>query len=352
MPKPSDPPTKTELPRPEAAPRDWFQPAIEHDGPVSACLDSVLGELGFQAQFVETIKRALQGAKTSGCDAVTELSGQVKSLENTLRFRLGVLRPERPAAWFRAQSAATTGPFAKIALEEPVFAGYDASEVATVRQGLSAAWRECRTYGLPFIDGMPCLWRTLLSYNATHAALCQLPAPFSALRLDKLPDGLPPLLESRSLRAFLLNVKAEVMLTRERLDGCFALLFTASEKLWTLQEEANDKRSAFTKKAEQAKASPDADSEFDWHSKRARTRVADDLREEFKMRRTRAAAYLTPNDIDAMRFMGFEELPSSESLRQRYLAMAKKLHPDLQGGSDQAFKTLSGAYAHLLGRLT
>jgi hypothetical protein len=49
--------------------------------------------------------------------------------------------------------------------------------------------------------------------------------------------------------------------------------------------------------------------------------------------------------------MGFDDYPSVESLRQRYLAMAKKLHPDLQGGNDGAFKILSNAYSHLARRL-
>jgi curved DNA-binding protein CbpA len=55
--------------------------------------------------------------------------------------------------------------------------------------------------------------------------------------------------------------------------------------------------------------------------------------------------------MQAMQFMGFEELPSQTELRQRYLVMAKKLHPDRQDGRDEGFKVLSSAYERLLARV-
>lgn len=321
----------------EAPPRDWFLPAIESNGTVAECLGAVLSELEQRAGFITVLKLALSGKNPKGVDAITELAQKIKGLENTLRFRLGILRPERAAAWFRAPAATSTGPFSSTLIEEPVFAPYDPADVERVRVGLSDCFRLRTTESLPFKDQSGCLWKTLLGYAEDLAAICKLAGPFEGLDLAELPDNLPPGLESRALRAFLINVRTEVLASRERLEACYKQLWETSEKLWTHQlEELKQKR------AKEGQERP-----------RVKNSAADSMREELKKRRAEGTLkpLLTPADLDAMKFMGFEELPTNEMLRHRYLAMAKRLHPDRQGGSDYAFKILSTAYAHLTARL-
>lgn len=320
------------------APRDWFLAAIESDGTVSDSLSAVLRELERRVDFVKGLKRNLELTGARGLDAITDLGQRIRSLENTLRFRLGILRPERPAAWFRAPAATTTGPFSGAVLEEPVFAPYDAADVATVRLGLEAAWRDRTAKSLPFKDQSPCLWRTLLGYAELLERIATLPEPFTGLRMDRLPDGLPAELESRALRAFLINVRNEVLSARDRLEDCHRQLHEASEKFWSTQTEADQSRgSGRSESRERSRPSSAADS----------------VREEFKRRRTtpQVRRLLTPVDMDALRFMGFEDLPSSADLRHRYLTMARQLHPDLHGGSDHRFKSLTRAYEHLSERV-
>lgn len=321
----------------DAPPRDWFLAAIESNGTVAESLTAVLAELEARAGFITVLKLALSGKNPKGVDAITELGGKIKSLENTLRFRLGILRPERPQAWFRAPAATSTGPFSSTLLEEPVFAPYDPADTERVRVSLSDCYRLRTTESLPFKDQSSCLWRTLLAYAEELAAIAKLAGPFEGLDLGELPDGLPPGLESRALRAFLMNVKAEVTANRERLDACYRQLWETSEKFWAHQLEEQK-----LKRAKEGQERP-----------RVKNAAADAMREELKKRRAadQLKPLLTPADLDAMKFMGFDELPTTEMLRHRYLAMAKRLHPDRQGGSDYAFKILSTAYAHLTARL-
>jgi hypothetical protein len=233
-------------PAPDAAPasaRDWFLPAIEADGSVGDCLGAVLDELAARAAFVTAVRSALQGTQARGPDAVTDLTHRVRALENTLRFRVGVLRPDRPLAWFRPPAATSTGPFAATLIEEAIFAPYEVQDTERVRRELGTLWAKRADGPLPFRDGLPCLWRTLLSFNAELARLCRLGGPFDGLSLERLPDGLPPALESRALRAFLMNVRGEVLGVRERLQACFTQLWEASEKLWAVQlEQAKEVR--------------------------------------------------------------------------------------------------------------
>lgn len=326
MPQPNGTPT-SDAPAP---PRDWFLPAIESDGSVAHCLDAVFAELTGRAAFVSALSSCLRGESNAGTDAVTELSQRLRGLENTLRFRLGILRPDRPAAWFRTPAATNAGPFQSSLLAEPVFGPYPPGDAARIRAGLEAAWREQRADALPFDDASSCLWRTLLTCRARQAQIARLPTPFAGLRLDELPDGLPPALESRALRAFLLNVRGEMLAVSDRLAACYAQLHATCAKLWDLQ-------------AEQERQTPPR--------QRPTNHAASDMRAELRRRRDQRRTFLAPADIEALRFMGFEEAPSSADLRQRYLEMAKRLHPDRQQGSDAEFKALVNAYNRLTERL-
>lgn len=316
-------------------PRDWFAAAAQTEGSVADALDAVVLELDARRAFIMALRARLSPA--SGTDAVSHLSHQIKNLENTLRFRLGILRPERPGAWFRAPATTNAGPFASAVIEAPVFALYDPAEAETVSRELPRLWQTRVAGPLPFKEATPNLWATLLELNAAWAALVVLPSPFALFNLAALPDGLPRTLDSRALRAFLINVRTEVLSTRARLDLCFTDLQRASERFWAYQIEQERRYRGRHGGAERPRANPTADS----------------VREEFKRRRQTASTQLPLSSVDrqAMRFMGFDDVPTAETLRQRYLGMAKRLHPDREGGNDTAFKMLSSAYSHLLARV-
>ncbi len=334
----------------DTGPRDWFVAAIECNGTVSDCLSAVLGELHSRAGFIQSLMASLESNGVRGVDAVTDLSQKIKGLENTLKFRLGILRPERPQAWFRAPAATSTGPFSATLIDEPVFASFDPWDADKVKRELYALWTARRAKGLPFKDDGGCLWKTLLTFNADYKRLVDLPAPFHAFTLETLPDTLPVHLDSRALRAFLLNVRNEVRGARERLDLCFRQLREASERFWAFQLEHGA--------TEPSPQRPFGHTGASQHRGPSNPQ-ADSMREEFKRRREKthqsqsqgARAILSGNDLDALRFLGFEDYPALEALRQRYLQLAKQYHPDRNGGNESAFKRLSSAYAHLMSRI-
>lgn len=316
--------------------KDWFLPAIDKVGSVEQCLDAVLSELRARSAFVIAIKACLVSRGTAGQDLLTHLSQRIKHLGQTLDVRLGILAPDRPQAWYRAPAAMSQGPFSAALLLEPVFAIEDIWNVDQLRSDLVRVWTSRLSPSLPLLGEAPSLWRTLLSLNHELESLATLPEPYGSMRLDLLPDGLTCTLESRPLRAFLLNVRQEICNAREKLDECYMRLLAASDQFWDQQKKSQA-------------------------SHKARSRVfgsgagyqADQAREEFRQRRARAvrSAFLAPADMDALQFMGFHDLPSQAELRQRYLTLAKKLHPDRQDGKDEGFKILSSSYERLLGRL-
>jgi hypothetical protein len=310
--------------------RDWFLGAIETDGSVDDCLGAVLRDLELKGAFVRGLQKCMAPKKRGGPDAVSDLSMRIKALENTLRFRLGILRAERPAAWFRAPVTTSSGPFSSTLLDEPVLARYEVEDVGHVKAELTRLWQERRVGKLPFRDDGPCLWRTLLGLSAELAELVRLPSPYEDLSLDTLPDALPPALESRALRAFLLNVRNELLLARERLSSCHRDLRQKCEELWAAQEAGAP--------------SP---------RPRGKTQAqADSVREELRRRRENRLRFsLTTADQRALAYLGFDELPSADALRRRYLELAKKLHPDRAGGEDGPFKELASAYSRLMTRL-
>jgi hypothetical protein len=319
--------------RAAALPRDWFLPAIESDAGVGGCLDAVIDELTSRAQFVHQIRQNLDQKLPGGSDTITSLSQKLRSLENTLRFRLGILRPERPQAWFRAPAVTTTGPFSSSVINEPVFCAYDPAEIDKLQAELKRCWETSSNKVYTFQDSGSCLWRTLLALKWEHELICRLKAPFEDLRLDVLPDHLPAKFESRALRAFLLNVRTEILAIRTRLDACFQQLTECSVRFWDYQK----------------KHMPETEPAY---ARRGQTnQAADSVREELRRRRAQQAQFLTPGDINALKFMGFREMPNPSELRQRYIELAKKLHPDRFGGEDQSFKQLSHSYNHLLERL-
>lgn len=311
-------------------PKDWFLPAIETDGTVGECLSAVQQELDNRSAFVSALKKNLAG--TGNSDAVTSLSLRLKSIENTFRFRLSILRAERPGAWFRSPAATQTGPFSASIISEPVFAAYDAARVDEVRSELKQRWISGRCVDLPFDSAEPCLWRSLLELKSAWESLCVLPVPYQEYRFDRLPDGLPKTLESRALRAFLLNVRTEIIAISERLEIAFEQLWIASERLWEYQKRRIQ----------------DTTSSAGRHSAYS---TAHRVRSEFRQRRIQMPSLRSGQDSEALTCMGFSEFPSPDVLRQRYRELAKRWHPDLNKGNEEDFKRLNRAYSHLSSRV-
>jgi hypothetical protein len=312
---------------------DWFVSAILKDGTVSQCLLEVEGELGRKQKFIAMLRERIAERSPSKIDAISDITGRVLTLENTLKFRLTILSPSRRGAWFRESASTSVGPFGGALLTEPIFSNFDEKNSTWVRAGLSSCWIKRSLIGYPLRATESCLWKILLTLNFELHVMGDLdPWP----RLEKLPEGLPPELDSRSLRAFLNNVKAEYLGVRRRLDDCYQSLFEASSRFWAVSSQ----------KAQPMDVYAEEQDIYDGH------RVAEKLRQEFRSRRSSPTinrpVTKSSQDIEALSFMGFDEFPDTEMLRQRYHALAMTMHPDREGGNEARFKLLAKSYKHLM----
>lgn len=330
---------------------DWFMAAITCNGAVDQCFAAVLTELERRSSFVRALRQTMRAEDTIEKDLITLIGEKIRSLENTLSFRLGILSPEREASWFRQPSNRSAGPFASSLLTEPVFAPYEISLQAELKSKIRQQWARHEYKALPFKADSPCLWKTLLKLNADHEQAVTLSQPFETLRLDRLPDGLPPEFESTSMRAFLINVRAAAMQNRKRLNDCFRSLWAASDTFWEAQQKLHIKKTAHATGAKEGASARD-------NSKRGfrASAGAQEMRDEFRRRRKehqQSRAFMAFSHIvrDALEIMGFDEMPSADILRKRYLSLAKKHHPDCDGGSEDSFKQLAKAYDLLSDRL-
>jgi hypothetical protein len=305
--------------RPSAA--DWFVPAIAAEGSVDQCLQVVQADLKLKADFVELLRFALRAEDGSAQDAVTSLQNSLAPLETTLRFRLEMLRPERPGAWFRAPVATVVGPFAASLLPAPVFGQFPLDNWKEVKTQIELAYQEGDPVKLPFQDSSPNLWRMLVEKRRSYLKITRLPRleGTGKLNLDTLPDGLPEALDSRSMRAFLLNVRTEIWKVRDRIDACYQTLNRGCEKFWV--GLAN------------------------------RPQTADEVRDSFRKRRESRLHTMRAPDRDALAYFGFTDYPDATALRKRYHELAKKLHPDRGSGDAEQFVRLQAAYERLQKRL-
>lgn len=334
---------------------DWFFSAITSAGPVDQCFATVLTELERRNLFVKSLRQTMRAENTTEKDLITLIGERIRSLENTLSFRLGILSPEREAPWFRHPSNRSAGPFASSILTEPVFAQYDSDKVADLRIRIKQLWTRHECTALPFRSDSPCLWRTLLKLNADHEQAMTLSQPFESLRLDRLPDGLPLDMDSPSLRAFLINVRAAAMQNRKRLNDCFRSLWSASDSFWDAQKKVSAKRATAEYTGPHKEGATSKDQAEKPRGFRAAA-GAQEVRDEFRRRRKeqqQSRAFMAFSHIlrDALEFMGFDELPSPEILKKRYISLAKKHHPDCDGGDEDAFKQLAKAYDLLCDRV-
>jgi hypothetical protein len=311
---------------------DWFISAIVADGSVGTCLSQVIDELKRKEQFVAKLKEKLSERPGQSQDALTDLSNRLRILESTLKFRLSILSPERRGAWFRASASTATGPFAGTLLPEAIFSSYDETQTAKIRAALLECWQRKNLVAYPMRATETCLWKILLCINFELYTLGDLDRwP----RIERMPDELPKDLEGRSIRAFLNNVRAEYLSVQSRLVNVYDLLLEASERFWAAAPRGN-------------RVTRDRADDYDGH------RAAESMRDGFRKRRAESPTPTikrpigkSAQDFEALKFMGFEDFPSSEDLKQRYHNMALRLHPDREGGSDVKFKLLSKSYKHL-----
>lgn len=287
---------------------DWFVPAIVAEGNVRDSLQTLIGDLDRKSSFVRQLMARLCDPD-SQVDRLTSLSRSIKELENTLRFRLGILPADRSASWFRDAQTRDFGPFRSAMIMAPVFCQYPRERSQQVKAMLYDAWNGKTIRRELFDDSNKnCLWFILIEHRHAFDKLCTFEGIYSDLQLEHLPDGLPKDLESKALHAYLARVRLECIGIREKLKVCFDQLWTASERFWKNYQ-----------------------------------RIEPPPRRPPAMPKRFASG-----EEDALAFMGFLHRPSVDILRKRYRELAKSMHPDVNGGHDEAFKTLNKSYHRLL----
>jgi hypothetical protein len=134
-------------------------------------------------------------------------------------------------------------------------------------------------------------------------------------------------------------VRGEYQTTRDRLDKVYEILLAASDKFF-----------AKCAAAPQAVKNPPRQSDYSSDKYDGFT-AAENVREDFRKRRAtptiRRPVGKSAQDLEALRFMGFNEFPSEDELKQRYHRLAMEMHPDRQGGNESRFKLLAKSYKHL-----
>jgi hypothetical protein len=308
---------------------DWFISAVIKDGSVGDCLAEVVGELRRKERFVQRLSEKISEQDGSHSDALSRICTRVRILDSTLKFRVSVLNPDRRGAWFRTSAATASGPFVSAILPDAVFSQYDESKTKKIRAGLNECWQQRNLVSYPLKATESCLWKILLTLNYELERLGDLG---EWPRIETLPEALPVDFESRSLRAFLSNVKAEYMTAREYLKHSHMILLEASERFWA--------------GAPRPKIPAGRDDAYEGQTE------AENLRQGFRDRRATPTIKRPMGkslmDVESLKFMGFEDFPTSEHLKQRYHSLAMDMHPDRLGGNEARFKQLAKCYKHLV----
>ena len=303
---------------------DWFEPALQSSVATPLALDRVLCIEESKLHFTRCLRVALCHPVPHGPDRIASLSQDIKLLQQTFQQRLGVLAIDRPQAWFRHSSTAERGPFAVSVFEEPVFARFDECRAVAVRHLLPELWRN-RQVACSDYDPALSLWGRLLQLNRRLEQINQLPAPFSDVRLDELPEAVPDELQSPALHKFGSQIALRMKTCQRELEGCYEQLWSRSESfLYALHIQYLSNKARQQQKQQEPKQ---------------------------ERRRQGARQEVPPSPLnEAMLFMEFRSMPNFEDLRQRYRVMAQALHPD-RGGSEERFKQLTLHYKMLLQHL-
>lgn len=305
---------------------DWFVSATQPDVSLSAGLESVHSQLVRKQQFIEALRENLCGDQKHELSTIHSLSRLAKQLDDSLQFRLGLLRPEREAAWFRPAASDAWGPFQSSMLRDAVLPQYNAEDFKKFRNFVTCAWRDRLPLTASFLKTKQSLMHTLLEANAQWARLAQLPDPFSHVNLVQDNQQTLNELSSPSLIVYLKQVRAALMQVRDHLDRIFAELLRRCEQLWSFQEQLLEQQDAIRKQ-------------------RSRNDQARQWRSEFRQRRQGASMKSSAAKYRAaLKCLGFEKEPEPDELRSRYRQLAKRWHPDLNDGDDTVFKDVSAAY--------
>lgn len=302
----------------EGLDQDWFLPAILSNGSVSHSFREVSTRLENKLTLIQCLNTNLSSYQGKSTDSISELRKRIGELSNTMTFRLGMLSPERPGAWFRENMNQGSGPFGSRVLSEPILAPYDVAKIANIRFQLKNSFQQRNILDIPFERKEPCLWLTLLNLNRCWEEIDRLPSPHRELRLSELPSSIPSELKSPSLHAFLTKVNESQLSARQELDSCFAKLWNACEAFWQVQIKIAEKENS---------------------QKKERRRCKQDI------------SSFRNSDIRALQFMNFSSLPDARTLKSRYHNLAQRYHPDRPGGCEDSFKRLTLSYSQLMKRI-
>lgn len=332
--------------------RDWFIGAIEANGTVHQCLQKLADELDFKKTFVQELMLILHKDKESKLDDISLLHQQCRQLLQTLSVRLSLLSPERETAWFRRSISPPAGPFTPSVFQDPVFFSYDFKTSEPLEKALVSAFEKSEAPPTELwtgqaresaIKGEHCLWTRLLTYNHRLKHHSHLNIPMGSLtgahqeslqiNLEKIDEStiLPGILESRPLRAFLMNIQGELKSIRSVVNQCFQCLHHGSSQLWSFQRKVK-KTAADPGRFTNPREIPPQD-----RDQKQRQQTQGDSQDHESL-------FLLARERDCLRFMGFDYLPSIFELRKKYRELAKKMHPDIHPGQDQSFKRLVESY--------
>ncbi len=313
---------------PELIETDWFASVMTYKGSVNDALESAKESLIARIDFVSALQVAF-GDCSAGSDNVTDLLEDVEAFEKTLDFRLSSLSSKNEGSWFRSGVTNKIGPFGTKIDESPVFTLYDKREASELRRQLNIAFENGDCSVKAMRDGVS-LWTKLLDLNSKYKRITTVNWRDQVYRLDCLPDGLDGVIVSSGVTGFLLNVRGVVLKTRKSLDQSFKRLYRSSNELWTRQASSTQ--------------------QFDQSAKKKYHNQARRVRDDMSERRKAMKSNLTVSIIEkeALRFMSLDVGVSEEEIKRRYREMAKKLHPDCDGGSPEKFRYLNKMYKRLL----
>lgn len=315
--------------------QDWFIQAIRSEGGVDQCLSDVIRIQEIKSDFLVKLKDSLCSGAYPFSDNISKLQKKTKDFENTLNFRLGIISPERHGAWFRDCVRNEKGLFYSEIISAPIFRKFETRMLQSLKSSLLKSWEDKEVYSLPFLESGESLWGILLQLNKMVGEIDKIQLERGArgyLYLHDLPNNLPQELDSPSLRAFLLNVKLGIVGLRESLDRSFSRLLKASQEFWQYLETQQRKRDNLRQGA----------------GSKGFYGSAEDIRDRYRKRREKLSeARSSSMTFKALRFMNFSHVPDNVLLKKRYLQLARKLHPDCEGGNEEDFKTLTKYYTFL-----
>ena len=316
--------------------RGWFDPAYVAGVSVFDSLQQVIVQETSRFTFVTALQAKLAPVKEAPLDLVTDLSGRLAVFSNTLKFRLGLLAPERTGAWFRDAMRCTGGPFPQQILADPVFNAFHPTSTHAVATKIRASFAARKVEEIPFLKQESCLWLTLLELNREWDELCRIQVAGETYRLDILPDGLPAPLCSQTLHTFLQNVRAALLQARSSLDESYWGLWHASEQFFKHMDLLASQQQQQQQKQQKTKTT--------------NPKGADDLRESMRHRRAHLVKQrtLSIKERRALEFMQFDAYPDALQLKKRYYTLARKYHPDSPSGNEEEFKKLGMFYNYLV----